>query len=62
MMEDLMERLRPEAYGALKLAAKHHRLGVKVDWYGRKTVVSKKHAEKAQKLFARALRLQGVVG
>jgi hypothetical protein len=53
--------LRPEAYGALKLAAKHHKLGVRVNWCGRKTVVNKKHAEKAQKLFARALRLQGVV-
>jgi len=54
--------MRPEVEGALKLANKHFELGFWVNWRGDRTLKNRKHAEKAQKLYRRALLLESRTG
>jgi len=47
----------PEVHGAFSLATYHASKGWYVDWQGKRRMINQRHANKAQKLFARAFKL-----
>lgn len=49
--------ISPEVQGILYHATRHQKLGVRIDWQGKKRVKNRKHAEKSQKLWAKAARI-----
>jgi len=50
-------QLAPEIRGTLYHAARHQKLGWDITWQGKHRIKDRKHAEKAQKLWAKALRM-----
>ena len=49
--------ISPEVHGILYHAKRHQKLGVWIDWQGKRRVKNRKHAEKAQRLWAKALKV-----